>query len=96
MRYFFCLRIHAPHARDVLAQSYVILPREVKRVRVQRIREVYPRCIAARTEAICLDMSSELVRAKESGRTSFSPARHFLLYFILKNLFYLIYKWKLD
>ena len=51
MRYFFCLRIHAPHARDVLAQSYVILPREVKRVRVQRIREVYPRCIAARTEA---------------------------------------------
>lgn len=42
MRYFFCLsiRTHAPHARDVLAQSYVTMPRGAKRVRVQE----YTRC----------------------------------------------------
>lgn len=42
MRYFFCLsvRTHAPHARDVLAQSYVTLPRVYKNT-----RGVYPRYV---------------------------------------------------
>lgn len=57
--FFFCLsiRTHAPHARDVLAQSYVTLPsRNSKCVRITGICAKYIYSRFARQEAICLDM----------------------------------------